>query len=299
MGVVTCKVYTLSDAGTHPPIENVLVRIFDETGVTFITSGLTNASGYFQFDILGAATPIRYQVRCSKIGNAFLNPEYIDVYDPLPPRTLNSFNIYGNIFDVENALNPRMCRASGIFVDPGGRPVPDLVITFANLFDPVIVDYVGIATKVEVRTDSRGYAAVELFRTGKYVATVSGMQDESLQILVPDLPGTRLLDLLYPVVEEVEFTPAGPWSLAAGAQVTLAVVVRASSGAVLEGVATGDVDYIAEDSSIVRVSPATDTITLTGLRPGATTLQITRRDDSIKRIPDGAIIGTGSAITVT
>lgn len=301
MGVVTVDVYTLDTTLAHDPIAGALVRIFDDTGTTFITSGTTDGAGKVSFGLNGTPSPAptRYQARCSKLGVSFTNPEYIDVYDPLPALTTNKFNIYGNIHEVENALNPRMCRASGFFYDPGGRPLEDLLIKFTNLFDPVVVDGIVIATKVEVRTDKNGWAVVELLREGKYVATVSGMQDERLDIIVPDRAGVRFADLLYPVVAEIVFTPPPPWTVIAGQHLDVGVEVICSSYAVLDPPADADVAYASLNPSIATVVMQPDKIRINGVSVGGTTMEVTRRDNTIRRIPDSPIVGTGGPIVVT
>jgi hypothetical protein len=300
MGVVTCEVYALDTTLAHDPIEGVLLRIFDETGASFITSATTDALGRAQFDVNGtpAPYPIRYQVRCSKLGVTFTNPEYIEVYDPLPPATANSYNVYGDIHVLEEATKPGFCRCAGFFVDPGGRPIEDLMIKFTNLFEPVIYDNVVIATKVEVRTDRDGYAVVELVRGGKYVATISGMHDERLDIVVPDLPSANLKDVLYPVVASVTFSPAAPWSMLVGGYIDVTPVVTASSGAILDGIADGDVQYRTADPTVAHVAMGNGVLRISGVSAGSTTLILSRIDDSIKRIPDPAIIGSGGAISV-
>lgn len=300
MGVVTCEFYTLDTTLSHSPISGVLVRIFDVTGTTLITTGTTDALGLVSFGLTGTSpTTTRYQVRCSKIGTSFTNPEYADVYDPLPPLTANKFNIYGDVHVLQPATNPRMCRATGLFVDPGGRPLTDLMIAIYNEFNPINLEGVGIATKVEVRTDAYGYAVVELPRLGKYWATVSGLHDESLEISVPDRSSVNLIDLLWPVVAQVSFTPAAPWTVLKGTTSYIPTQVIASSYTVLTGSASGDVSYVIRDPTIATVAIGTDGIYLTGISIGSTYLDLSRIDTTIHRIPDVAIIGTGGQVSVT
>ena len=299
MGVVTVEVYTLDDTLAHDPIAGALVRVFDETGTTFVTDGTTDALGLVSFGLNGTPTPAptRYQIRASKLGVSFTNPEYIDVYDPV--LTTNSFNVYGDIHEVENATNARLCRATGFVYDPGGRPLEDVLIKFTNEYDPVEVDGIVIASKVEVRTDSTGWAAVELFRGGKYTATISGMHDNPLEIVVPDRAGVRLADLLYPVVAQVVFTPAPPWSVAAGSRLDVGVEVICTSYVELEPPADGDVRYSTPDPGIARVLSGTGKIIIVGVSSGTTTLDLERVDETIRRIPDDPIDGTGGVISVT
>jgi len=301
MGVVTCQVFALDNTLAHDPISGVLVRVFDETGTTLITTGVTDGSGQVSFDLMGTPppSPTMYQLRLSKIGVSFVNPEYAQVYDPLPPNTANKFNIYGDTHALSPALNPEMCRAEGFLLDPGGRPIKDLMIRIMNLFEPVILNNAGLIHKLEVRTDSRGWVALELPRKGHFVATVSGMQDERLEIHVPDRSSVALVDLLWPVVAEVSFLPAAPWVVPSGTSLDVIPTVTASSYYVLEGAAIDDVSYASTDSSVVSVEQYIDKIVLRGNKPGTAHMTVTRKDKSVRRIPDTPIIGTGGLITVT
>lgn len=301
MGIVTVRVYTLSDVPPDTPIVGATVRIFDVTGTTFITAGVTNALGYFQVDLLGAPSPagVVYQARCSKTGVGFTNPQLITVLDPLPVGVDNNFVVYGAVFVQPVATDAYFCRCAGFFIDAGGRPLSNAMIRFVNMFDPVMVDNRCISGQLEVRTDSAGYAVVDLVRNGHYTAQVSGLHDERLDIVVPDRTSINLIDLLFPVVYSVTFNPVGPWTLAAGASLVLTPTVLTSVFNTMTGTANGDVEYSTADSAVATIQTGETDITIVGVQAGSTTLVLTRRDDSIIRIPDPAIIGTGVTITVT
>ena len=100
MGLETCRIYSKDTTLGHAIIVGASVRVFDSTGTTFITSGVTNLSGYFQCDLDGSSPVLtRYQVRVSKIGVAFVSPGYIDVVDPVPLGGDNDFDVFGDRFD--------------------------------------------------------------------------------------------------------------------------------------------------------------------------------------------------------
>lgn len=298
MPIVTAVVDILDTTLTHDPVPGALVRVFDATGTTFITDGVTDALGVFSFDANAGDPPIRYQLRCSKIGVSFANPEYVDLWSPLPPLTANHFVIYGDIHEIQPALNPLMCRAEGFLLDPGARPLKDLIVRFTNLFEPVILNGVGLLHKLEVRTDARGWASAELPRDGHYVATVSGLQDERLEIRVPDRPGVSLIDLLWPVVAQVTFSPAAPWSVPMGGTLDVVPTVTASSYFVLTGPAGEDLLYETSDPLIASIETMLDKLVIHGVAVGSTDMVITRKDSSIHRIPDVPLVGTGGLITV-
>jgi hypothetical protein len=299
MGVVTVRVYTLSDVPPDTPIVGSTVRIYDSTGTTFITAGVTNALGYFQFDVIGTPTPgTTYQARCSKTGIGFTSPELIAVLDPLPVGVDNNFVVYGTVFVLPVATDAYFCRCSGFFINAGGVPLDDLMLRFVNMFDPVIVDNRCVSGSLEVRTDALGYAVVDLVRSGKYTAQLAGLHDERLNIIVPDRTSISLIDLLFPVVYSITFDIPGPWTMAVGSSVVLTPAVLSSTFVTMEGTANGDVEYSTADSSVASIQTGEDSITIVGVRAGSTTLVLTRRDDSIIRNPNPDIIGTGVAITV-
>jgi len=301
MGLVTCRFYALDQEIPYDPVSGVNVRIFDETGAVFVTSGVTNASGYFQCDITGTPdpAPTRYQVRMSKVGTTWTNPEYADVYDPLPPLTVNNFNMYGNLHPLQPAVGgARMCRVQGFLYDAGGRAVPNAIVKFINKFDPVYVDGVAVIAGVEVESDATGWVDVELFRTGKYEAQVSGFHTHPDPIEIPDADSVGLAEVLWPIVSSVTWNPVAPWAVAVGGSLEVTPTVVTSSGVTLTGTANGDLNYESGDTSIARVSVDDDKVTIIGVATGATTLIITRKDEYNYRIPEVAVVGSGGAITV-
>ena len=110
---------------TPSPIENVLVRVFDSTGTTFLTENYSDVSGIADFTLDGDDPPNEYQIRLSKNGVAFSgslgddskSPQLIQVYSPpsSAPNGKNDFTVKGETFTRPVATDPRLCRASGFF----------------------------------------------------------------------------------------------------------------------------------------------------------------------------------------
>jgi hypothetical protein len=124
------------------------------------------------------------------------------------------------------------------------------------------------------------------------------MHDERLDIIVPMRGGCRLADLLYPVVAEIQFSPPPPWNVLVGQWLDVYPTVIASSYAILDPPADGDVHYATGNPAVAAVTMLPGCIRIAGVAPGSTTLDLTRYDTSIKRIPDLPIVGTGGAINV-
>lgn len=297
MGIVTVRTYAKDTTLAAAPIAGVLIRVFDEPGTTFILSGTTNALGLFQFDVNGSVPPVRYQLRPSKTGVSFNNPELIDVYDPAVPA--NNFEIYGNIHELQPAIGgPRMCRVQGFLYDIGGRPLPNSMVRFQNRFQPVVVDGISVLGNVEALTDAAGWVAVELFRLGEYAVSTSGMHENSFDIVIPDRDSVLLADILFPVVASVTFNPAPPWNVPLGGALEVVPTVVTSGYVTLDGAAPEDVVYESADDSVATVVADSEKLTIQGVRLGSTTLDLSRADETIVRVPDTPITGTGGVINV-
>jgi hypothetical protein len=173
-------------------------------------------------------------------------------------------------------------------------------IHFIPCFNPLVVDGIGVlGERVATRTDEDGYISVDLYRDGYYLATVESQENVQREVLVPDRSSVNINHLLFPRVVSVAYSPAGPFTLAAGAELELTPTITASDFRELEGTGSEDVEYSTDDPSIADVRVGADAITLRGLSPGTTTLRVARSDLSIVYIPDPGISGAAITVTVT
>jgi hypothetical protein len=301
-------------------LEGVLVRVFDETGATFITqntTALVGSDAVAEFTLDGDDPPISYTIRMSKPGVAFdggfgdqyKTPQLIEVWSPAAgsPTGTNDFDVKGETFTMPVAADSRMCRASGFFKDATGRPLEGLDISLINDFKPAIVDgYAVLGSKVELRTDEDGYVEVDLYRGGEYRAMVQSIQAAEADstgaivfdraLVVPDQASVNFIDLLFPVVEEITWTLG---ELAVGDTFDLIPIVVGSDGRTLEGTAHEDVLYEIADTEVATVSVLEDKLVITALASGSTELTATRIDQTVVFIPDSGIVGSPLTITVT
>ena len=310
MAAETVRVFVVDQQTPTPePIENVLVRVFDATGATFITQDYTDVNGIADFTLDGDDPPNEYQVRMSKTGVAFdgslgddsKSPQLIEVYSPAAasPSGTNDFTIKGETFSRPVATDVRLCRASGFFRRADGQPYPNLDLIFTPRFKPAIVDGDSVMWgDIHVRTDEDGYAEIDLYRGGEYSVEVETLEDDQREVVVPDTSSENLVELLFPVVEQIVFD-VGSVALSVGETADVVPTVIASDQRVLEGPAGGDVEYTVEDSTIASVSVQSDKIVITGLAAGSTQLNVSRRDESIVVIPDSGITYTPLPITVS
>ena len=278
---------------THQPLAGVLVKIFDEAGVAAITEGITDATGCFACLL----ETQRYQVRCYKPHVTFGRPVVVVVGEPGP----NDFELVGSPFEPPTSNDPRLCLAWGFFRGPDGAPAANVSIQLIARFDPLLLDGDAILSpeRVEARTDKDGFMRVALIRFGQYDVTIEGLENVLRSISVPDQPNVNLPDLLFPVVASITFDPPGPYTLPRNQEITVTPVVRSSSGEVLEGTATADVNWRSSDDNVLGVKPSATTITLRGVGAGSAELRAERTDTSIIRIPNLPLAGVPVAVTVT
>lgn len=285
----------------HDPVSGVTVFVYDATGTTLITSGSTNSSGLVQFMLNGATpTPTRYQLRTYKSGISSPQPLYLEVYSPPDdaPTGANRFLIRVNVFTLPQSIDPHLCRVSGYFKGPDGRPAPGIDVHFITRFNPLVVDGVGVfGERKAVRTDKNGYLQVDLWRKGCYRAVIQGHENVGRNVYVPDLPAVNAMYLLFPRVSGVTFTPPGPWSLAVGQELQLLTQVTLTSGHVVVGTAAEDVSYSTPGEQ-ASVNVLEDRIVLRGAVPGVSTLKVERTDSSLAYEPDTGITGDGITYTV-
>lgn len=121
MAVETVRVFV--EDQNSDPIEGVLVRVFDATGVTFLSQDFTDALGIADFSLDGDDPPIEYQVRLSKTGVAFdgnlgdssKSPQLIEVYSPpaSSPSGTDDFTVIGQTFERPAATDPVFAERVG------------------------------------------------------------------------------------------------------------------------------------------------------------------------------------------
>jgi hypothetical protein len=288
------------------PVEDVLVRVFDSTGTTFITqqySVMVDDNAIAEFTLDGDTTPIVYTIRLSKTGVAFdgslgdssKSPQSISVYSPPGTGTENVFEVVCETFVRPTAPDPFICRCSGFFKDITGNPLVALPIRFINEFGPTVVGGAAILGEgIDMETDKYGYMSIDLYRKGVYMAWVTSVQaadndsEHSIgfprYMTVPDQSSADLPTLLFPVVSSVTITP-DPISLSVDQSIVPDVVVTSDDGRTLIGTACDDVYYDIVDKTIASLSVQLDKITILGVQTGTTQLTAVRKDQSIVKLP--------------
>lgn len=281
------------------PVEGMLVRVFSEDGKVFYTQATTDALGQVGFTLFTQ----KYTLRFNKFQVTVKQPQVIEVLEGPngdPPAVPNAFDVVAESVVPPVATDPRLCRASGYFRDITGAPQRFLDIIFIGQFAPVLLEGAGVLSERRaIRTDDKGFTCVDLIRCAIYTATVEGFEDILREVKVPDSPSVNLPDLLFPVVQSVSFSPAGPFNLLVGDLLDVVPTVTSSSKVPLTGVAAADVTWSTEDPTIATVDPAGDKLVLRGVAAGTTKLLAERLNKSIITLPEAPIVGSGTSIVVT
>jgi hypothetical protein len=298
----TVRILVQDDQVVPQPVDDVVVRVYDAAGITLITSGTTGTvdPGIVEVTLEGDTVPTEYQLRFFINGGSIVSPRLIAVYSPasLAPTSANNFAVPAVMFVMPQAINPNLCRVSGYVKGPNGQPRKGIDIHFIPLFNPLLVgDDTVLGERVAVRTDATGFVSVDLYRNGRYEATVESHENIQRAVVVPDRASVNMGDLLFPVVASVVYSE-DPLEVDAGEALDVTVVVTASNYQVLTGPAADDVCYSVDDPSVASVEVLSDRIIIHGIATGTTTLQAARRDTSIVHSPDPGIGGGAVSVTV-
>lgn len=269
---------------TGVPLEDVVIRFYDEAGVTFVTEGTTDENGELVILLEDLTT---YWIRLFKIEYAFDNRLRIEVDSG---AVSNTFRVVGrDLVDLPPSAVPELCRASGYVVNVAGEPHEGAIIAFNATKLPRLVGGRGIVmSKIIVVSQDDGYVEVELVRSGAYDATVQASENEVIRIKVPDAEAININDLIWPYVAQVLWDPEGPIALPVDASISVSPTVVLSTG--VQTPFEYDerdrktfgcyVDLAMSVDGIVELSynEQTDTLLITGKSPGSVTLSATLKD---------------------
>jgi hypothetical protein len=312
----TVRVYSKDE--NNDPISGILVRFFDGSD-NFVTQQITSLVGYESYaevTLDGDNSPIEYTIRLSKVGVSFdgtlgddsKTPQSIDVYSPasLSPTSTNNFEVQGQAYSRPAASDPRICRCSGYFIDHRGQPLKNLEMHFIALcmndgqspWNPLIVDGKAVlSVKIYSKTDSRGYMEIDLFRMGIYQVLVQGIENSNRVVKVPDTAGVNIVDLLFPVVEEVTFS-INPVTISPSSYVDLDVSVVATDGQELL-LSSNDVIFESQNLGVAVVQIVDNKLRVMGLSVGTTTITARRADTSTVTIPTQPVTYIPLSVTVS
>ena len=272
------------------PLEAVVVHVYSEDGITFVTEGDTDENGkvvfllpdltnywvrFFKWEY-GFQTRLRIQVD----GEATYGVVGVDLV-ARPPSTV-----------------PELCRASGTVVNVSGQPCGSAMFRFdATRLPDVVAGRAIVSSSVTVWSDNWGYVEVELVQGGVYDVTVTGHEDTPYRIKVPDTQSVNISDLVWPFVAELVYDVPNPLNISVGDVVEILPSVVLSSG-VRTPFELDDDDmryysyYIRYDEIDTAGAVSwshdwtSDKLTITGELPGTTTFTPVLLDDrEARRLP--------------
>lgn len=211
---------------------------------------------------------------------------------------------------IATPADPTICRCAGSFVDPAGRPFADAVLTFSEKTLPQLTYASSTNTTTGVlprpitcRLDSRGYGTVDLIRGAEYAVMVGPLSNTMLEVVVPDTATAPLPDVLFPLVDRVEYTsegglltPAAPTlAMQVGEIVTLALETVYRSGYRVVGLSRVTLTNL--DSSLVSMQLTSgNELVITALAIGEVVIQAARNAETPSVTPVPTIKGS---LTVT
>lgn len=233
--------------------------------------------------------------------------------------TVTAQDVTPVVFDVlvdQSAVTPpsdsRLCRCWGYFKDPSGRPYRDVTLTFNELVLPQLLRNTatdmstGVLPKAcSAITDEDGYATIDLIRGAQYSAMVGPIANTVIDVVIPDLSTASLPDILFAVVDRVEYklnnntltpTSAPTLSIQVGATVELSMETVYRSGYRVAGLSR--VSLFVEDDDKIKLSLTDDgNLAIQAVAQGSATVEVRRSETKEKVIyPEPAPKGF---ITVT
>lgn len=209
---VPVNVNIYSDPSYSIPISGVAVGVYDQSSLAELAYGVTDVNGRMAC-ILDPGT---YECRVSKYGVRFQNPTNIIVVDGVGP---NNFVGLGLLLTIPAAVDPRCCTVTGRFMGLNNQPISGATVRFSsktaldstkqnkpgeadeqsNTRIPISVDGNGIVSSGwTMKTDTSGFASMDLIRGANLFVTFSGEDDQLWEITVPDRASANLFDLINP-----------------------------------------------------------------------------------------------------
>jgi hypothetical protein len=186
------------DAGVT--FETIFTQVLDPVGAPLYAEAIGELMLHGRFSHAWPAEP-------------FGDASNATVYDAGGSGEEQVFDVLIDVSGLPNATDIHFCRCSGTFMDSQGKPVKQLTINISENTIPELAYYAATNTanaiipKTQIiRTDSAGHASVDLLRGATYQIYMEGFENLSRSIKVPDLTASSLPDVIFPVVDRVEYT---------------------------------------------------------------------------------------------
>lgn len=282
---------------TNTVLDDVTIQIY--SGASLVTSGVTgeaaNPDGTRIFTLANGT----YTMRIS-----YASPGYV-VASP------QSFTVDGDAtFDIDVEVTARpvspsssLCRCSGYVVNASGAVLRGATYGLILVQGPLVLGTAAVYNKkLQLVTDSAGYAQIDLIRGAMYRVTYGAHETIEAFVVVPALSSANLADVLHPVVTSVSFSPSAV-SVSVGESEDVAVTLHYRSGLTRLLSSLSDyeelpVTFEAGDSD-ATVAVTDGVLVVTGVAAGTCTITATRVTDEDESAPDvvyGLSALTGSLV---
>ena len=201
------------------------------------------------------------------------------------------FDLLINTTALPTATDAQFCRCSGYILDMFGRALANAAIVFSEESLPNLL-YASnrsklVAPKVlSINADKNGWASVDLIKNATYRVTMTGYENASWDVVVPNLSSSSLPDVLFPVPAGVYYydgavlltpTNAPTISIASGTTKELSITTQYLSG-LLKNFA-GDVVFTSSDKNKLDLVLTDTGITLQAIAPGVVTVGVARSEE--------------------
>tara|TARA_B100000131_G_scaffold315798_1_gene354835 strand:- start:273 stop:1226 length:954 start_codon:yes stop_codon:yes gene_type:complete len=270
------------------PISGVYVALYNEDGTAFQTSATSNADGTV---FLGDLAEASYELRITAPAPAKVQKGTIQKIT-VQGAGDQAFDVVIDTSSLPESGKADVCRCSGVFVDPYGDPVRDVSLHFSENLIPTLMYAAAdnttravVPKKLLTKTDASGFASVDLIQDASYNVYMEGFENVSRTIKVPKLTASSLPDVLFPVVDRVEYelsnvilNPANAPTITVnvGTETALDTYTVFRSGVREKGLNDVIFDQTNTDKDIVSVSLTDGGILLEALAVGSTSIEVTR-----------------------
>ena len=291
--------------GGGTPLSGVKVSLHLPDTYAAVSSGLTNPSGIV---FLGDQDAGEYELHLTPPSGSSVssgNLQKIELVDAEP----HVFDVVVSTSGLPVSADEHLCRCSGYFVDPFGTPLRDLTIRLSEAETPFpnLIYYAGedksylVVPRVRtIKTDSNGFASIDLLRGKFYGIYMEGYENLAREIQVPDTSSASLPDVIFPVVDGIEYTAADvpgvisgtvlnyntpELTLTAGEKAEFTLKTAYRSNLKVAGVL--DTLLTSSDNDIISISLTEETLVVEGLSAGTAEVEVARVEP-----------GTGSGISI-
>lgn len=295
-GPFIVNIVVRSDALVPQPIPDVIVSLVSTAPFALAARATSDALGIAGFSVPGG----EYEVRAFKMGVLF-SVARIQVTES------GTYDLSGTLMVFPPATDPRVCRCTGRFLTFENRPIADMLVYVTQARDlkqktPKLVDGNHVTpAKMEFRTDKNGYVTMDLYRTGEFLITFAGEEDEVWNFKVPDRPSANLLDLMYPYPLSFEWSEDAV-SVGVNQTTEVQVDVVFSDGIVRPADVPSCFLIEVVDGAIADAtySGTTGILSIKGSAAGVTEITATLKDGLFpNRLPTLSVPVTPLAVTVT